>query len=211
MGKLWKHQLNEIRGKYSKLIDTLLQHHIYNFNWRKPLMSNLLSINKEFVDEKEFEIPFVTSDQSYKKVEVVDIDIPYDYEDDDEINFESFSYNSEDDSGSTELEMNQQQSAEDEMVYTWDEFDRMCTSYSSELSMYNYQLEIEDQIVRMMINKTELEVHVVDLYDWLHYAETYGISLFESIYSLNPELIRDDDNQYQQTESVDYFERELER
>ena len=209
--KLWKHQLDEIRGKYSKLIDTLLQHHIYNFNWRKPLMSNLLSINKEFVDEKEFEIPFVTSEQSYEKVEVVDIDIPYDYEDENEINFESFPYSSEDESGAVELEMNVRQNAEDEMEYTWDEFDRMCTSYSSELSMYNYQLEIEDQIVRMLINKTELEVHVVDLYDWLHYAKTYGISLFESIYSLNPELIRDDDNQYQQTEIVDYFERELER
>lgn len=210
--KLWKQQLEVIRGKYSKLIDTLLQHHIYNFDWRKATQNTLVSLNKEFVDEQESSVPFSHVKESIDQVQVVDFDIPHDYENQEELNYESLYGNSDEESEDSELETDEYANSKFEINYTWQGFYDLCSLYKDELFLFNYYVEKEKQLVYMIINQEQAIVDIFDLYDWLDYANNHDIDLIESINVHAPELIKNNDTQPQQEDNdIDHYERELER
>lgn len=225
--KMWKKQLDLIRGNYGVLVNTLLQHQIYNFDWRKAVKSNLVTVEIEDTltnldDEPYRDVPAFTSDSNENsshevvlsptpvesfdepEVGVIDIEIPDAYEDELELNYESLRQTFEEDEDEAPFAYDADESQYNPNFETpWELFHRLLKLYEAELEQLYIDLDFEEQTAVFWINARQQSVELYELLRWMTAAELSDISLEESIYEHRPDLL--------EAAYVEEFQRELER
>lgn len=206
----WKKQLEKIKSKYSKLIDTLLQHHIYNFDWRKTVKSNLVTLQEYCNDSNETSVTLESNINNKlkntdidltKQSEVIDIEFDYDYDDEDEINYEN-SYQAFDEEDEESEPEHEESSPQNSSYFspTWIRFHELLWKYEAEIKKFEMRLDYDSQVVDIMFYYTEIQIYFSDLHEWMEVASSRYITLGESIYLHNPEFIPNDSYNYNQRE-----------
>ena len=193
--KVWKKQLNQIKTKYSQLIETLLQHHIYNFNWKKVVQSNLIRLdtyedeqiqNQDIIVQQDMKSLDIAKKE--KPSEVVDIEFNYDYEDENELNYETFYTHEGDEEDTASQESQSEHLPVVDFNLTWEMFYNMLRLYEEEIEERNITLDYDIQEVNFQVFSREFNFSFHDFYGLMEDALERQLSLVDCIYLNNPHL-----------------------
>lgn len=151
--KLWRNQLDIIKDKYSKLIETLLQHHIYNFDWRKAVRSNLVELTNIAEDKDEIQQETTRSElnKSMKQIadiekEVVDIQVGYHYNEN-ELNYETLVDEIDEDDASPVIDFNPLFTSTGQK-FTWEMFYELLQVFDEEIK--SYEINFDDKLQQVV-------------------------------------------------------------